>query len=179
MGRLFTPLAGLAVALLLVACGGGGGPAGTPPFGNFNAAPAAAAAPVVSTPSTTTTASSSNTTGGGITLTPPRRYAILYRATVVTPSAAAASSAGATLDENEDMANVYFENASGGTSDLDVELPWEVSFTAPEGQFIYFSLSPRAEGQALKLEVLVNGRVRQNATVKGTFNSASAGFYCC
>jgi hypothetical protein len=83
-------------------------------------------------------------------------YSVTYRVSGTTPSA------GLTL-----------QNASGGTEQKDVSLPWESSFKASDGQCVYISAQKSTEMGTIHCEILLNGSVVKSAEANAAYGIAS------
>ena len=71
-------------------------------------------------------------------------------------------------------ASLTYQNASGGTDQKDVSVPWEESFSATPGAFLYLSAQNQSEYGALKAEILLDGIAVQSGEADSAYGIASA-----
>jgi hypothetical protein len=66
-------------------------------------------------------------------------------------------------------AALTYRNVQGGTEQTRVRLPWEVSFDAKGGTFLYVSAqNPGVEG-SVTCEIALDGEVRTSSTSTGAY----------
>lgn len=76
-------------------------------------------------------------------------------------------------------ADLTIYNASGGTEQISVDLPWVLRFTGRPGQFLYLSATnPTATG-ALSARLSIDGAVLQQATADRPYGNATVRSTCC
>lgn len=74
-----------------------------------------------------------------------------------------------TSDNQFAKASITLENATGNTEQFqDVDLPYELSFTAVEEQFLYISGQVDRDA-SITCELLLNGVVQEEATSDGEY----------
>ena len=66
-------------------------------------------------------------------------------------------------------ASLTYENATGDTEQADVALPWEKTFSAEEGAFLYISAQNDRDSGAITCEILLNGTVAKTAKSSGAY----------
>ena len=71
-------------------------------------------------------------------------------------------------------ASLTYQNATGGTDQKDVSVPWEESFSAAPGTFLYLSAQNQSEYGALKAEILLDGVAVQSGEADTAYGIASA-----
>jgi hypothetical protein len=69
-------------------------------------------------------------------------------------------------------ADLTYENASGGTEQRTVTIPWSMTFSAPSGQFVYLSAQLDGSG-SLYCEIVSDGTIVQQANSSGEYVIAS------
>lgn len=70
-------------------------------------------------------------------------------------------------------ASLTYRNATGGTEQKNVTVPWETSFTALPGQFLYLSAQNTGSRGAVTCDILVNGQSIQSARAEGGYKIAT------
>jgi hypothetical protein len=70
-------------------------------------------------------------------------------------------------------ASLTYQNASGGTEQKDARLPWEWSFAAVNGQFVYISGQNRGTAGAVTCAILLDGAIVKTSTSDGAYKIAS------
>jgi hypothetical protein len=76
-------------------------------------------------------------------------------------------------------AGVTIETEQGGTSQLDVTLPWTRSAMYGKDAFLYVSAQSGDEGQTIVAEIIVNGIVTKTTASVGDYVIASSSMTCC
>ena len=67
---------------------------------------------------------------------------------------------------------VTLENASGGTEQHDIVPPWDFSFNANAGKWVYISATIAVSGN-VTVKIYRNVKVLQEATATGKYSSAT------
>ena len=70
-------------------------------------------------------------------------------------------------------ADLTIQNASGGTEQKTVRLPWSLNFDGRDAQFLYISAQNTGATGTLKCEILLNSTVVQTADADGAYKIAS------
>lgn len=70
-------------------------------------------------------------------------------------------------------ASLTYQNAGGDTEQKDVRVPWNVSFDARAGQFVYLSAQNKGEYGTIICEILLNGTQVKTSTSEGAYKIAS------
>ena len=71
-------------------------------------------------------------------------------------------------------ADITINNATGGTEQKTVDIPWHTKFRTNVGQFLYVSAQIDSDRDSeVTCKILVNDRVIQQASSKGAFAIAS------
>lgn len=70
-------------------------------------------------------------------------------------------------------ASLTYHNASGGTEQQDVKLPWSLEFNAPPGSFVYLSAQKKEEYGVIFAQVFVNAVSIQKAESNSPYGIAS------
>jgi hypothetical protein len=71
-------------------------------------------------------------------------------------------------------ADITIENASGGTEQKTVDVPWSETFEAELGQFVYVSAQSQDDAdRTINCEIQVNGTVLESAESRGQYVIAS------
>jgi hypothetical protein len=67
-------------------------------------------------------------------------------------------------------ADVTYRDAQGGTQQqIGVRLPWQFSFDARGGSFLYISAQNKHNWGSATCEILVDGEMRTNSTSSGAY----------
>jgi hypothetical protein len=66
-------------------------------------------------------------------------------------------------------AMLTYRNARGGTEQASVRLPWEVSFDAKGGSFLYVSAQNQGVSGSVTCEILLDDEARTNSTSTGAY----------
>lgn len=66
-------------------------------------------------------------------------------------------------------ASLTYENETGNTEQRTVKVPWEMSFTASRGQFLYVSAQNENKGGTIKCQIIVNGQITEQAESRGAY----------
>jgi hypothetical protein len=69
--------------------------------------------------------------------------------------------------------DLTIENASGGTEQTEASIPWEMTFEAESGQFVYVSAQLSSSGDTVTCEITVDGVTLQEARSEGKFSIAT------
>ena len=67
------------------------------------------------------------------------------------------------------LADLTYSNATGGTEQREVKLPWEAKFTMRRGAFAYLSAQNHHDSGDVKVEILVGGTVWKVASSEGAY----------
>ncbi len=70
-------------------------------------------------------------------------------------------------------ADLTYENSTGGTEQKEVKLPYEDSFMARRGAYLYISAQNTGEYGTVRCEILVNGQVVKSAESSGAYKIAT------
>jgi hypothetical protein len=70
-------------------------------------------------------------------------------------------------------ASLTYQNADGGTEQKDARLPWEWSFAAVSGQFVYISGQNAASSGSVTCAILLDHVVVKTSTSDGAYTIAS------
>lgn len=70
-------------------------------------------------------------------------------------------------------ASLTYENAQGGTEQKKVSVPWDTSFYAAPGAFLYLSAQNEREVGSITCEILVDNKVVKTSTSGGGYTIAS------
>jgi len=76
-------------------------------------------------------------------------------------------------------ASLTYTNATGGTEQHDVKLPWTMSFDGRYGEFPYLSAQDKGNNSAIVASISINGRVVKDATSTEEYGIASVSDRCC
>lgn len=76
-------------------------------------------------------------------------------------------------------ASLTYSNASGGTEQQDVDLPWEKKLNVTSGEFLYVSAQNKEERGTIVATIYVNGRIVKDAVSSGGYTIATASARCC
>jgi hypothetical protein len=83
------------------------------------------------------------------------------------------------LDGTARTAHVTYTNQDGGTEMEDVTVPWEKTFTARRGHFLYISAQIGTQSGSLKAQIDVDGKQFKSAISHGAHNITSVHDSCC
>ncbi len=72
-----------------------------------------------------------------------------------------------------DRASITIQNASGGTEQKSVSVPWSTSFEGRPGQFVYLSAQNKSEYGTVKATIELNGTTVQEASSNEEYGIAS------
>lgn len=78
-----------------------------------------------------------------------------------------------------DRASLTYVNATGGTEQHDVDLPWTITFQGRYGQHLYLSAQGKGESGAIVVSISINGRIVKDATSTARYGIASVSTRCC
>lgn len=81
--------------------------------------------------------------------------------------------------DGEGPASVTYSNATGGTEQREVKLPWTETFDSRPGQFLYVSAQDNGGIGLIVCSISVNGRIVKDATSKGEYAIATVSDRCC
>lgn len=81
--------------------------------------------------------------------------------------------------DGEGPASVTYANATEGTEQRNVTLPWTETFTASHGQFLYVSAQDKGGIGLIVCSISVDGKIVKDATSKGEFTIATVSDRCC
>jgi hypothetical protein len=70
-------------------------------------------------------------------------------------------------------ASLTIQNANGGTEQRDIGVPWDTSFNAGGGQFLYLSAQNKWDAGVVRCDILLDGHVVQSATADAAYGIAS------
>ena len=70
-------------------------------------------------------------------------------------------------------ADLTYNNASGGTEQKTVALPWSQSYTVPAGGFLYVSAQNDGQSGSVTCEIVVNGGTVKTSTSEGAYKIAT------
>ena len=76
-------------------------------------------------------------------------------------------------------ASLTYTNATGGTEQHDVKLPWTITFQGRYGEFLYLSAQDNGYNGAIVVSISVNGRIVEDATSTEQYGIASVSERCC
>ena len=76
-------------------------------------------------------------------------------------------------------ASLTYSNATGGTEQREVTLPWTQTFDGSPGEFLYLSAQNEEEYGGVVASISINGRVVKDATSSGGFTIATVSDTCC
>ena len=72
------------------------------------------------------------------------------------------------------QASVTYQNAEGGTEQMDVRVPWEKTIgTVERGGFLYLSAQNYEDSGSITCEIWVDGRMWKHSTSSGAYVIAS------
>lgn len=71
-------------------------------------------------------------------------------------------------------ASVTYENGIGGTDQKNITTPWDYTFAAGSGAFLYCSAQTDKYGRHITTQILVDGKVNWRAETDEEFGIASA-----
>lgn len=75
-----------------------------------------------------------------------------------------------TVEGSGNQASLTYRNASGGTEQRTVNLPWEFSYTAESGHFTYVSAQVRDSGsRSIQCKITHDGATIEEANSEGEF----------
>lgn len=82
--------------------------------------------------------------------------------------------------DGDGRASLTYINATGGTEQHDVKLPWESSFDGRYGEHLYLSAQNTDKyGGAITVSISINGRIVKDATSSGQYGIATVNDLCC
>src|ERR1041385_6771723 len=99
--------------------------------------------------------------GGGRSLSPDDAYKVTYR-----------------VDGNG-HASLTYANATGGTEQHTVKLPWTITFNGQYGEHLYLSAQDKGDNSSVTASISVNGRIVKDATSTEEYGIASVSDLCC
>jgi hypothetical protein len=76
-------------------------------------------------------------------------------------------------------ASLTYANASGGTEQHEVSLPWTISFNGQYGEFLYLSAQNKTNATEIVTSISINGRVVKDATSSEDYGIATVSDMCC
>lgn len=103
-----------------------------------------------STPSTRSTSRTSTTTSAA------KSYKVTYK-----------------VGGSTSKASITIQNASGGTEQREVRVPWSSSFNVKPGQFVYLSAQNKSEYGTVEARIELNGKTVQSASSNEDYGIAS------
>ncbi len=72
------------------------------------------------------------------------------------------------------LANVTYENGSGGTSQMtNIALPWSHTFSVEPNEYVYLYAQSQCETGSITVTIFKDGDVFRRATSEGSFVAAS------
>lgn len=93
---------------------------------------------------------------------------------VAAPQVKATSTIVYEVTGSTDSASLTYRNASGGTDQMEVSLPWSKTFEAAPGAFLYLSAQNQNDYGALRVQVKVDGIVAQEGETNAEYGIATA-----
>ena len=85
---------------------------------------------------------------------------------------------GTVLNDNT-SASITYRNQGGGTSQVSAAMPWQTTFTATEGDFLYVSGQRGSAQGGIAATIWVNGAQFKTSFSSGPFVIATASGTCC
>lgn len=70
-------------------------------------------------------------------------------------------------------ASITIENATGGTEQANIKMPWEHKMVVERGQFVYIAVQNEHDVGAIECEILIDGEPWKHARSVGGFAIAS------
>jgi hypothetical protein len=70
-------------------------------------------------------------------------------------------------------ASLTYQNAQGGTEQKDVRLPWQLSLTGRNGQFVYISAQNNMESGSVACEIFLDGVSVKQSSSNGAYKIAT------
>lgn len=98
---------------------------------------------------------------GGGRYTSPGAYKVTYRV------------------DGDDRASLTYTNATGGTEQHEVKLPWTLTFNGRYGEHLYLSAQDKGRNTAIVVSITVNGRIVKDAISSQQYGIATASDRCC
>lgn len=81
--------------------------------------------------------------------------------------------------DGTDRASLTYVNATGGTEQHEVKLPWTISFQGHYGEHLYLSAQDKGYNGGIVASISVNGRVVKDATSTEQYGIATVSDRCC
>ena len=76
-------------------------------------------------------------------------------------------------------ASLTYSNATGGTEQHDVKLPWTITFDGRYGEFLYLSAQDKGDNVRIVSSISVNGTVVKDAAASAEYGIATVSELCC
>jgi hypothetical protein len=70
-------------------------------------------------------------------------------------------------------ASLTIQNANQSSEQRDVDVPWEISFKAHGGQFVYLSAQNKWDAGVVKCDILIDGKIVRTATADTAYGIAT------
>jgi hypothetical protein len=81
--------------------------------------------------------------------------------------------------DGEGRASLTYRNATGGTEQHEVSLPWEIKFDGRNGEHLYLSAQNKGDFSGLTASISINGRIVKDATSTARYGIATVSTRCC
>lgn len=81
--------------------------------------------------------------------------------------------------DGEGRASLTYSNATGGTEQHEVKLPWSITFNGRYGEFLYLSAQNKTNSSAIVASITINGRVAKDAISTERYGIATVSHRCC
>lgn len=76
-------------------------------------------------------------------------------------------------------ASLTYTNATGGTEQHEVKLPWTLTFNGRYGEHLYLSAQDKGNNSAVVVSITVNGRIVKDAISSERYGIATVSDRCC
>ncbi len=99
---------------------------------------------------------------------------ITYNGSSSSPTAESETvTVGYNVTGNAQRADLTYTNASGGTEQIEVNVPYGKSFTMKRGSFVYISAQNKGDFGSINCEILFNSQSYKKSTSSGAYKIAT------
>lgn len=81
--------------------------------------------------------------------------------------------------DGKKRASLTYTNATGGTEQHEVQLPWTITFSGHYGEHLYLSAQDKGYNGIIIASISINGRIVKDATSTEQYGIATVSDRCC
>src|SRR5688572_28364997 len=81
--------------------------------------------------------------------------------------------------DGSSRASLTYTNATGGTEQHEVQLPWTITFESRYGEHLYLSAQDKGYNGKIVSSITINGQIVEDATSTERYGIATVSTRCC